>query len=156
MAPPIVDLKYGKCQYCPELRSKNEKHPDNVRLAEERKQQGAKGRAPRLCDDCGHPIPIYLNMGGSGFESASPGHFHLGKIKDLKAKLPIMRELCGPCYLLDYAKQFPDLPLPTLPAVLQFEPQAPPAPTSPMLEKMRQAAGIEKMPDESGAADVVF
>lgn len=63
---------------------------------------------PHICDGCGKEIPNYrLDMGGSGYESAEPHHYHWCKIWGQEAWMPIMSELCLECYRVDYAKRFP-------------------------------------------------
>lgn len=72
------------------------------------------GRRAHACDDCGAAIPEYPNMGGHGYESQTVHHYHLGDISTKTAWLPVMRELCRECYLIDYAAQFPGASLPDL------------------------------------------
>lgn len=93
MSRPIkIDLADGPCPHCAEASA----------LA-----------AKRCCADCKQPIPVYPGMGGAGYESATV-HFHLGDILGRQTWLGVNRELCRPCYLIDYAKQFPGAALPDL------------------------------------------
>lgn len=70
------------------------------------------GTPARACDDCGLAIPRLPAMDGNGYESQTTHHYHLGKIEGLVTWLPVMRELCPACYRIDYAKAFPNSPVP--------------------------------------------
>ena len=78
--------------------------------------------AKNVCADCQTPIPNfdnakssdhrYRNMGGNGFQSCTSNHNHFRNIKGSTGMQPVRRELCVDCYLLDFAKQYPDAELP--------------------------------------------
>lgn len=95
-------------------------------------QEGAmcpcKPTGDGLCDDCGKWIPYYRGqhklLGGDeegeqkikskGFQSHCPTHLHLANIKDtsMRGFFDAFRKLCMECYLIDWAKRYPDLPPP--------------------------------------------
>lgn len=101
--PNVVDLKEGDCKLCTERAAKKEIREN--------------GKLQRRCDGCGKPIPRYENMDGNGFAAAAPDHIHLG-IDDKKSETPITPELCGECYVKDYAKAHPSDPVPALPPLV--------------------------------------
>ena len=101
MRPIIVDPEDGPCEICAVRREIMDVKDESVR------------RVGVRCDDCTKLIPVYRDMGGSGFESATVDHIHL--VSDAVKKHPIKRELCALCYLIDYAKQFPAAEPPELP-----------------------------------------
>ena len=88
-------------------------------LAAKKDTVNARGDKRRACDACGKPIPVYVAMGGAGFQAHSIDHEHLeehdmgnGQVK--KARTPVHLELCHECYLKDFAQQYPGQPLPDI------------------------------------------
>ena len=96
--PLKVDLADGPCPYCAEFRRQLEK-------------VAGRGRA---CNGCGEPIPVYVAMGGSGFQSPDAHHFHMGNINDIPAWLTVNAELCAACYLEAFRRAYPGHPDPVL------------------------------------------
>ena len=75
------------------------------------------GRYHHLCGECAKPIPFYYRLEPNGYESASAHHVHLEVIDPATQKaawVPIMRELCAECYLVDYFATFPGAKMPDL------------------------------------------
>jgi hypothetical protein len=68
----------------------------------------------RKCDECGEPIPHYVAMQGSGFQSLTIDHFHAEQVLGVQMQSPVTLELCHRCYLRDFAKHYPTDPLPVI------------------------------------------
>lgn len=73
----------------------------------------------RRCDDCGERIERRLGMDGAGFQSHTMHHYHPGELEGKKIDEPIMRELCGKCYLIDHAKAYPASAPPVLMPIIE-------------------------------------
>lgn len=87
------------------------------------------GTKRRRCDACGRGIPPYAAMQGAGFQSASVDHEYMDSDGEHNFFMPVTLELCYPCYVADYAKEYPNAPPPQPVNVADFEdlPAAPPA-----------------------------
>ena len=90
LPPPTWIPEDGPCVYCKAMDAEPKRH----------------------CDDCKQPLPVYPGMGGSGYESATVGHYHLESAGNRTLRNPVMRELCADCYRVDYQRQFPGSPDP--------------------------------------------
>jgi hypothetical protein len=68
-----------------------------------------------LCHDCSKPIPHPTwEFGGRGVESATVDHLHTHDIQKASGNTAVRtlarRELCLPCFRIDWAKAHPDKP----------------------------------------------
>lgn len=83
--PVLVDEADGKCEIC-------------------------DAHEMTKCDACGKKIPVYLNMGGSGYQSPKPSHYHIGVVGGVQGRRCKWSELCLECYkkeyLSNYGKEF--------------------------------------------------
>ena len=71
------------------------------------------GLSHRLCHDCNQPIAHSIEFQNSGVESATVDHLHLHTVlqsKGVQIRVPVRRELCLPCFRLDWAKVNPNKP----------------------------------------------
>ncbi len=84
------------------------------------------------CHRCNDPIGIYENMGGAGFQSPRPHHFHLEPILDVIGRRPVFEELCLDCYREAWHAAYPGEPYPPAPRQLT-EPKLPPEIISPVI-----------------------
>lgn len=89
------------------------------RTRESTKIVNISGCEYRKCDCCGDPIPKYPGMEGVGFESLTVHHYHGAEIpvspsKRKSVQVPVMSELCHPCYVKDFQSHFPDETLPDI------------------------------------------
>ena len=90
------------------------------------------GSKRRRCDDCGRGIPPYTGMQGSGFQAESVDHEYMEVVKDNNFFMPVHLELCYVCYMKDYAKNYPNSPLPQIANVRDFEDVAAPSLPAPV------------------------
>ena len=107
--PIQVDLAAGPCPHCAEFR-KQEELANKGNFTVER----VPGPRVRVCNGCGKPIPVYVAMGGSGFQSPEAHHFHAGNINGIPAWLSVTAELCAACYLNAFREAYPGHPDPVL------------------------------------------
>lgn len=72
------------------------------------------GSAYAVCHDCSKPIPHSIEFQNRGIESITVDHMHLHTIngpgRGAQIRVPVKRELCLPCFRLDWAKANPDKP----------------------------------------------
>lgn len=102
----VVD---GPCEFCADWNSRKEiRDPVTNKLA------------GRTCDDCGNRIERRLGMDWNGFRSHTIHHYHPGEAEGKKLDEPIMRELCGDCYLKDFAAFYPGATLPVLMPIIEL------------------------------------
>jgi hypothetical protein len=85
--PVLIDPADGPCEIC-------------------------ESRAPGRCDRCHKPIPVYENMGGAGFQSVKPDHFHLAQIEGIAGRRAQWAEVCRECYREEHKTVYPDLRIP--------------------------------------------
>lgn len=100
MRPILIDPADGPCDICAGWDAK----------------RAAAGRP--VCQRCGSGIPAFQNMGGNGFQSVRPHHWHLEQVGDTAGRRAKYQELCHECYLADHKAAYPDVPPPQLPMVL--------------------------------------
>lgn len=74
-------------------------------------------RPKGTCTTCGAAILPFQNMGGNGFQSVFPDHYHLEQVGDVAGRRGKYAELCHECYRKNYAETYPDSPPPQLPLV---------------------------------------
>ncbi len=91
--PILIDLGDGPCEHC---------------------------AASRLfhCDSCHEPIGSYENMGGHGFQSPKPHHWHLRPVEGVSGRQSVHRSLCLECYRKDFVAVYPNEPVPVAPRLL--------------------------------------
>jgi len=77
----------------------------------------AKAGRP-TCQRCGGAVLPFQNMGGNGFQSVKPHHWHLELVGDTSGRRGKYQELCHDCYQADHKAAYPNLPVPQLPLVL--------------------------------------
>jgi hypothetical protein len=76
--------------------------PDDLASAAERKPQTpSREFTGKPCDRCGRPIPPYVYMGGSGFQSETY-HERPTLVCGRRAMEAVRQELCHACYRQDY------------------------------------------------------
>ncbi len=68
-----------------------------------------------VCHDCKQPIPHpTFEFGGRGIESVTVDHMHTHDVQRaysaVAVRIPARRELCLPCFRIDWAKAHPDKP----------------------------------------------
>ena len=85
--PILIDESDGRCEIC-------------------------AAHEPGLCDLCKEAIPVYENMGGSGYCSPKPSHYHLVMVEGTPGRSARLEELCLDCYRQRHAEAYPGLPLP--------------------------------------------
>jgi hypothetical protein len=61
-----------------------------------------------VCHDCGGYIAHTDEFKNRGIESATVDHLHMYHFRGVVNRIPAFRELCIPCYRLDWAKRWPD------------------------------------------------
>lgn len=72
------------------------------------------GSKRRRCDGCGKGIPPYAGMQGAGFQSETVEHEYVETVDGKNFHMPVVLELCYPCYLADYAANYPGATLPVI------------------------------------------
>jgi hypothetical protein len=100
LRPVLIDPADGPCETCAGWEAK----------------RAAAGKP--VCVRCDAPILPFQNMGGNGFQSVHPDHYHLEAVGAVAGRRCRYAELCHECYLADHKAAYPDLPLPQLPLVL--------------------------------------
>lgn len=92
-------------------------HPDGATPAQI-EHEIREGKPRRYCEDCGRRIPQYHSMQNCGFQSQTLHHHHEQPIdKDRLGRtyqIPVHRELCHDCYLVDHQVAYPDAPVPQI------------------------------------------
>lgn len=83
MRPVLIDERDGPCELC-------------------------ASRKRQFCAECGIAIPVYENMGGNGFQSVMPDHFHLRPIEGLSGREAKFKELCLACYQAHRKQVYPN------------------------------------------------
>ena len=79
----------------------------------------ARGKAGKpICHRCGDSFHAFQNMGGNGFQSVKPDHFHLEMVGEASGRRCQWAELCHVCYLAEHKAVYPDAEIPKLPMVL--------------------------------------
>lgn len=70
------------------------------------------GLSYAVCHDCSQPIPHSIEFQNRGIESPTVDHMHLHTVagRGAQFRVPVKRELCLPCFRLDWAKAHPDKP----------------------------------------------
>jgi len=81
--PTLIDEQDGVCEICA-------KHKDG------------------LCDRCHKKIPVYENMGGRGYQSVVPSHFHLRAVEGNNGRAALWEELCAECYQKHRKQVYPN------------------------------------------------
>lgn len=59
------------------------------------------------CDGCGKQIPVYENMGGNGYRSPRPTHYHLRAVLGVNGREAVFGEYCVACYRQAYKEAYP-------------------------------------------------
>lgn len=77
-----------------------------------------EARPKGTCARCPAPVLPFQNMGGNGFQSVRPDHYHLEMVGEAAGRRCKYAELCHDCYLADHAAVYPGLPAPLLPLVV--------------------------------------
>lgn len=98
--PILIDQADGPCEICADRVTANEK----------------AGR--RLCTRCGAGFLNYQNMGGNGFQSVKPHHYHLEPVEGTMGRRCVWDELCHECHVRDRQEAYPGIPVPALPLVV--------------------------------------
>ncbi len=68
------------------------------------------GLSHKVCHDCSQPIPHSIEFQNSGIESATIDHMHLHTVPNAggrQIRIIVRRELCLPCFRIDWAKVNP-------------------------------------------------
>lgn len=71
------------------------------------------GKRYHVCNDCNGMIPASIEFFSRGVESVTVDHLHLHTIKNAggqQIRVPARRELCIPCFRIDWAKVHPEKP----------------------------------------------
>ena len=79
------------------------------------------GTKRRRCDACGRGIPPYSLMQGAGFLAETVDHHWVESDGNSNFHMPVNLELCYPCYMADYARNYPDAQPPEIKNVRDFE-----------------------------------
>lgn len=98
--PVLIDPADGACEICAAWTAARE----------------AAGKP--VCGRCGKAVLPFQNMGGNGFQSVKPDHYHLEMVGSEAGRRCRYAELCHECYLADHKAVYPDTPLPSLPLVV--------------------------------------
>ncbi len=84
---------------CPRCKPFSESYRDPV-----------SGLSHKVCHDCSQPIPHSIEFQNSGIESATVDHMHLHTVPNAggrQVRIICRRELCLPCFRIDWAKVHP-------------------------------------------------
>ena len=65
-------------------------------------------RKAGICDKCHKKIPEYENMGGNGYQTAVPTHFHITTLEGIQGRRAMHGELCLDCYKKHRAEHYPN------------------------------------------------
>ena len=91
--PIKIDLSDGPCPHCEDW-AKWKRRDDGT----------------RACDECGNQIPVLPGMGGAGYESQLPHHWHMDSLDSRSIWMPVMMELCPDCYRKNWSMRYPSVP----------------------------------------------
>ena len=73
-------------------------------------REPVSGAAYAICHDCRGPIPHSIEFQNHGIESVSVDHLHLHTVEGSggrQIRVQVKRELCLPCFRIDWAKANP-------------------------------------------------
>ncbi len=71
------------------------------------------GLSHKVCHDCSQPIPHSIEFQNRGLESPTVEHMHLHTVENAggrQIRAIVRRELCLPCFRIDWAKAHPGKP----------------------------------------------
>jgi hypothetical protein len=75
----------------------------------------AEGKMHRVCHDCNELIEHNQALGNNGLESITVDHLHIHTVRESRGRqirIPARRELCIPCFRIDFKKVYPDTACP--------------------------------------------